>query len=162
MSSRAVKFRSSLAEMHHCIFIVLSLSTLVRLCRTLAADSLGIWTPPHPPARGHFASSENGSCISSPVPDNIVLTRLRHDYSAASASDGKALFQTPLHGIKWTERLWEEKTDMRQRNTTARYGFHKEWSDMVSRSCKHRVWLQTGRLNPPTPPLVVMFGSCVF
>lgn len=120
--------------------------------------------PPGPLACGHFASSENCSCISSPVPDNIVLTRLWHDYSAASAADGKALFQTPLHGIKWIERLWEDKIDRRQRemrNTTAFYGFHKVWSDMVSQSYKHRVWLETCRLNLPTPPLVVMFGLSV-
>lgn len=68
----------------------------------------GFIPPPTPTHRGHFASLEN--CSSSSVLYNIVLTRLWHDYSPASAADGKALFQTGLHGIIWMERPWEDKT----------------------------------------------------
>lgn len=60
------------------------------------------------------------------------------------------------------ERLWEDKTDMRQRemrNATAFCGFHKVWSDRDGGA--GGLTPPTRRLNLPTPALVVMFGFSV-
>lgn len=73
-------------------------------------------------------------------------------------------FKPRYRGLNGWRDWGRIKTDMRQRemrNTTALYGFHKVWSDMVGRSYKHRGLRQTCRLNLPTPPLVVLFGLSV-